>query len=116
LGLGTAKIREYLEAHAHDPRKVADGKFLFTLYDTHGFPTDLAQGVCQAAAWSGPPEATQQFEAEMEAQRERARPGASFGAAAAEGDGTVEIYRQLSAQIAKPEFLGSTHLATRACV
>jgi alanyl-tRNA synthetase len=116
LGLGTAKIREYLEAHAHDPRKVADGKFLFTLYDTHGFPTDLAQEIFQDAGWSVPPEAMQQFESEMEAQRERGRAGASFGAAAAEGDGTVEIYRQLSAQIAKPEFLGYTQLATPARV
>ena len=116
LGLGTAKIREYLEAHAHDPRKIADGKFLFTLYDTHGFPTDLAQEVFQDAGWSVPPEAMQQFEAEMEAQRERARAGASFGAAAVEGDGTVEIYRQLSTQIAQPEFLGYTQLATPARV
>ena len=54
LGLGTAKIREYLEANAHDPRKIADGKFLFTLYDTHGFPTDLAQEVFQDAGWSVP--------------------------------------------------------------
>ncbi|MDO8477478.1 MAG: alanine--tRNA ligase [Candidatus Rokubacteria bacterium] len=114
LGLGTAKIHEYLEAHAHDPRKVADGKFLFTLYDTHGFPTDLAQEVFQDAGWSVPPEAMQQFETEMEAQRERARAGASFGAAAADGDGTVEIYRQLSAQIGKPEFLGYSQLATPA--
>jgi alanyl-tRNA synthetase len=118
LGLGTAKIREYLEAHANDPRKVADGKFLFTLYDTHGFPTDLAQEVFQDAGWSVPPEAMKQFETEMEAQRERARAGASFGtaAAAADGNGSVEVYRQLSAQIAKPEFLGYTQMATPARV
>ena len=114
LGLGTAKIHEYLEAHENDPRKIADGKFLFTLYDTHGFPTDLAQEVFQDAGWSVPPEAMQQFETEMEAQRERARAGASFGAAAADGDGAVEIYRQLSAQIGKPEFLGYAQLATPA--
>ena len=114
LGLGTAKIREYLEGHAQDALKVADGKFLFTLYDTHGFPTDLAQEVFQDAGWSVPPEAMRQFEAEMEAQRARARAGASFGAAHSEGDGAIEIYRQLSAQIAKPEFLGYTQLATPA--
>jgi alanyl-tRNA synthetase len=131
LGLGTVKIREYLEAHAHDPRKIADGKFLFTLYDTHGFPTDLAQEVFQDAGWSVPPEAMQQFETEMEAQRERARAGASFGArltpdtgslslaggaAPADGDGAVEIYRQLLAKIGKPEFVGYTQLATPARV
>jgi len=119
LGLGTGKIHEYLEAHAHDPRKIADGKFLFTLYDTHGFPTDLAQEVFQDAGWSVPPEAMRQFETEMEAQRARARAGASFGArltagGAAAADGAVEIYRQLSAQIGKPEFLGYTQLATPA--
>jgi len=112
LALGMAKIREYLEAHAKDALHVADGKFLFTLYDTHGFPTDLAQDVFQDAGWSVPPEALRQFEAEMDAQRTRAREGASFGAAHAESDGTLEIYRQLSSQIAKPEFLGYSQLAT----
>jgi len=116
LALGTAKILEYLEAHANDARKIADGKFLFTLYDTHGFPTDLAQEVFQDAGWSVPPEAMGQFEAEMEAQRERARAGASFGASAAAGDGSVEIYRQISAQVPTPEFLGYTQMATPARV
>jgi len=114
LGLGTAKIHEYLEAHAHDPRKVADGKFLFTLYDTHGFPTDLAQEVFQDAGWSVPPEAMRQFETEMEAQRERARAGASFGTRLTPGTGSLDIYGQLSALITKPEFLGYTQLATPA--
>jgi alanyl-tRNA synthetase len=114
LALGMAKIREYLEAHAKDALHVADGKFLFTLYDTHGFPTDLAQEVFQDAGWSVPPEALKQFEAEMDAQRERARAGASFGTAQAEGDGSLEIYRQLSSQIGKPEFLGYSQLATPA--
>jgi len=112
LDLGTAKIREYLAAHAKDAGKVVDGKFLFTLYDTHGFPTDLAKEVFADAGWTVPAEAMEQFEAEMEAQRARARAGASFGAA--EGEGSVEIYRQLSAQIPKPEFLGYTQLATPA--
>ena len=116
LALGMAKIREYLEAHAKDALHVADGKFLFTLYDTHGFPTDLAQDVFQDAGWSVPPEALRQFEAEMDAQRARAREGASFGTALAESDGTLEIYRQLSSQIAKPEFLGYSQLATPARV
>jgi alanyl-tRNA synthetase len=116
LALGMAKIREYLEAHAKDARHVADGKFLFTLYDTHGFPTDLAQEVFQDAGWSVPPEALTQFEAEMDAQRERARAGASFGAAQPDSDGALEIYRQLSSQIGKPEFLGYTQLATPARV
>ena len=55
-----------------------------------------------------------QFEAEMEAQRERARAGASFGGGAPTATASVEIYRQLSAQLPKPEFLGYTQLATPA--
>src|SRR5262245_16731680 len=52
LDLGMAKIREYLDAHTGDLGKIVDGKFLFTLYDTHGFPTDLAQEVFQDAGWT----------------------------------------------------------------
>ena len=92
-----------------------DGKFLFTLYDTYGFPLDLAQEVFQDAGWSVPPESLSVFEAEMDAQRERARAGASFGAAsgAAAGDG-VAVYQQLSAELPKPAFLGYTSLAAPA--
>jgi alanyl-tRNA synthetase len=113
LDLGTAKIHEYLKTHAKDVGKVVDGKFLFTLYDTHGFPTDLAKEVFEDAGWTVPPEAMQQFEAEMDAQRERARAGASFGVAP-DGEGSIGIYRQLSAQLPKPEFLGYTQMATPA--
>jgi alanyl-tRNA synthetase len=113
LDLGMAKIREYLESHAGEGRKVVDGKFLFTLYDTHGFPTDLAQEVFQDAGWSVPAESLAAFEAEMETQRERARAGASF-AAADGGERAVAIYQQLSAELAKPQFLGYTQLATPA--
>ena len=113
LDLGTAKIREYLAAHGADAGKVVDGKFLFTLYDTHGFPTDLAKEVFEDAGWSVPPEAMQRFEDEMEAQRARARAGASFGGPA-DDEGSVEIYRQLATQFPKPEFLGYTQLATPA--
>src|SRR3989454_5914422 len=138
LDLGMAKIREYIlnnggnvqvetpsgvRPPAHQVAsgavgpvgmaKVVDGKFLFTLYDTHGFPTDLAQEVFQDAGWSVPPEALERFEAEMEAQRERARRGASFGATH-DADGSVEIYRQLSTQLPKPQFLGYRELASPA--
>jgi len=117
LGLGMAKIDEYIRTHGRtvpvSAAKVVDGQFLFTLYDTHGFPTDLAKEVFEDKGWTVPEEAMEKFEAEMEAQRARARAGASFGSAA-EGDGSVEIYRQLSAQLPKPQFLGYTEMATPA--
>ncbi len=104
LDLGMAKIREYLAARGGDPAKVVDGKFLFTLYDTHGFPADLAQEVFQDAGWSVPPESLAAFEAEMEAQRERARAGGTFQAAGEDGSGG--IYQRLSAELPRPTFLG----------
>jgi len=116
LDLGMAKIDEYVRTHARTPGRpsVVDGKFLFTLYDTHGFPTDLAKEVFEDRGFAVPEEAMQKFEAEMEAQRVRARASASFGASA--GEGSVEIYRQLAAQFPKPEFLGYTQMATPARV
>ena len=118
LDLGMAKIDEYVRTHARaieGGRNVVDGKFLFTLYDTHGFPTDLAKEVFEDRGFAVPDEAMQKFEAEMEAQRARARAVDSFGGPA-DGEGSVEIYRQLSTQFPKPEFLGYSQLATPARV
>ena len=105
LDLGMAKIREYLEAHRGDAARTVDGRFLFTLYDTHGFPSDLAQEVFADAGWTVTPETQQAFDAEMEAQRERARAGASFGGGDS-GDPSVAIYQRLSNELARPTFLG----------
>ena len=80
LDLGMARIREYVDEHRADARREVDGRFLFTLYDTHGFPYDLAQEVLQDAGFTVTPETQRAFDAEMEAQRDRARAGASFGA------------------------------------
>jgi len=113
LDLGMAKIRDYLDAHTGGVGRIVDGRFLFTLYDTHGFPSDLAQEVFQDAGWTVTSETQQAFDAEMEAQRERARAKASFGAGDS-GDPSVAIYQQLSRQLAKPEFLGYGALAAPA--
>jgi alanyl-tRNA synthetase len=113
LDLGMAKIRDYLDARKGDADKVVDGKFLFTLYDTHGFPTDLAQEVFEEAGFTVPPASLEAFEAEMAAQRERARAGASFGA----GDGAdrgAGLYPQLANLLPRSEFLGYTSLAAPA--
>ena len=92
---------------------MVDGRFLFTLYDTYGFPPDLAKDVFQDAGWQITAETDRVFESEMEAQRERARAGASFGAADS-GEPSVAIYQRLSTELAKPQFLGYGSLAAPA--
>ena len=92
-----------------------DGRFLFTLYDTYGFPPDLAKEVFEDAGWQITAETDRIFDAEMEAQRERARAKASFGASDG-GDPDVAIYQRLSSELAKPQFLGYGALAAPARV
>ncbi|HLC41763.1 MAG TPA: alanine--tRNA ligase [Methylomirabilota bacterium] len=110
LDIGMAKIREYLEAHGAESGKVVDGKFLFTLYDTYGFPTDLAQEFFEDAGWRLSPESIESFEAEMTAQRERARRSATFGVGE-EADAVV-VYQRLGAEIPRIEFVGYDSLTS----
>ena len=112
LDLGMARIKEEL-AGAPGTSPVVDGRFLFTLYDTYGFPPDLAKEVFEDAGWQITAETDRVFESEMEAQRERARAGASFGAADT-GEPSVAIYQRLSTELAKPQFLGYASLAAPA--
>ncbi len=112
LDTGVAKIREYLEASRGATTKVADGRFLFTLYDTYGFPLDLAQEVFQESGWSVPKESLDAYEAEMERQRERARASAAFGTG--EDAESARLYGELSAQLQPSEFLGYDSLAAPA--
>ena len=67
-------------------RTAIPGKVLFTLYDTYGFPVDLAQEVLQERGFAVTPETQAEYEQEMEAQRERARASATFGGGGADGD------------------------------
>jgi alanyl-tRNA synthetase len=114
LDLGMARIREEIAASSRSAAPpVVDGRFLFTLYDTYGFPPDLAKEVFQDAGWQISAETDRVFESEMEAQRERARAGASF-AAADTGEPSVAIYQRLSTELAKPQFLGYGSLAAPA--
>ncbi|MBI1845361.1 MAG: alanine--tRNA ligase [Candidatus Rokubacteria bacterium] len=127
LDAGMAKLEEYLgspdaaaRAHAevHGERgqgRVVDGKFLFTLYDTYGFPRDLAEDVLTDKGWVVTDETEATWTAEMEAQRQRARAGAAF--AADEGEpGTVGLYQRLSDEIGAVTFVGYETLTTPARV
>ncbi|MEK7879219.1 MAG: alanine--tRNA ligase-related protein, partial [candidate division NC10 bacterium] len=113
LDAGMGEIQEYLAAQpSPDGPRVADGRFLFKLYDTYGFPLDLAQEVLQDAGWQVTEASLQAFKAEMEAQRARARASASFG----ETDETAPVYRELVGQFPQVEFLGYESLAAPARV
>src|SRR5881394_3848595 len=55
-----------------------DGRFLFTLYDTFGFPRELAEEVLVDQGWRVTDDTNATWEREMEAQRERARAKTGF--------------------------------------
>jgi alanyl-tRNA synthetase len=82
------------------------GRVLFTLYDTYGFPVDLAQEVLEERGFALTPETQAEYDTEMEAQRERARASATFGVGGAAGDEGAATYQTLLAEIPKAEFLG----------
>ncbi|HUF75969.1 MAG TPA: alanine--tRNA ligase, partial [Longimicrobiales bacterium] len=112
LDLGMEKIREYLDARRTDSTKVVDGRFLFTLYDTHGFPTDLAQEVFQDAGWTVSQGSLDAYEAEMDAQRKRARASGAFHA-----DAPVEagaLYAAIPHDFGAQRFLGYGDMASPA--
>jgi alanyl-tRNA synthetase len=83
LDAGMDRIDEYAKAQGRGRERVIDGRFLFTLYDTFGFPRDLAEDELRDRGWVSTPATESAWQQEMESQRERARAGASF----ATGDG-----------------------------
>ena len=110
LDTGMRLIEEYDAAHRRQesrgvtrPRAL-DGRFLFTLYDTYGFPRDLAEEIFRDKGWIVTDETEATYEAEMEAQRERARAGAAFGTD--EGTEAAATYRRLADEIPRVEFVG----------
>jgi alanyl-tRNA synthetase len=82
------------------------GRVLFTLYDTYGFPVDLAQEVLEERGFALTPETQAEYDTEMDAQRERARASATFGAGGTGGDEGGATYQTLLADVPKAEFLG----------
>jgi alanyl-tRNA synthetase len=111
LDTGMRLIEEYDEARRRRAARgvtsppVLDGSFLFKLYDTHGFPRDLAEEIFRDKGWQVTDETNAAYEAEMQTQRERARAGATFGAGDAAGEATA-IYGRLGAELPAIEFVG----------
>jgi alanyl-tRNA synthetase len=115
LDSGMRRIEEYFATHGRQGAgRVVDGRFLFTLYDTYGFPRDLAEEVFQDGGWRLTAETGAAWDAEMEAQRERARAGASFGAG--EDGEAGGLFQRLSAEVPRVDFVGYETLTSPATV
>jgi alanyl-tRNA synthetase len=112
LDSGMRRIEDYSAAEGAGRGRAIDGRFLFTLYDTYGFPRDLAEEILQDRGWRVTDETSAQFDAEMEAQRERARAGATF-AAADEGE-SAAVYQRLSSDLPAVQFVGYDTLTSPA--
>jgi alanyl-tRNA synthetase len=118
LDRGLERIESEIDASAGWPaadgtaRRVP-GRVLFTLYDTYGFPVDLAQEVLVDRGFAVTPDTQAEYDAEMETQRERARAAATFGAPEDEAAG---LYQALSAELPRVEFLGYDALTAPARV
>ena len=68
---------EQLQKIALNKELILDGKFIFKLYDTYGFPYDLTADICRERGVKMDEEG---FEREMAAQRARARAAQNFKA------------------------------------
>jgi alanyl-tRNA synthetase len=112
LDSGERRIEEYHAAHGPGRGRGIDGAFLFTLYDTFGFPRDLAEDALRDRGWEKTGETDAAWDAAMEAQRERARARAAFGG---DDDGVAAgLYQRLSAELPRIEFVGYDTLASPA--
>ncbi len=116
LDSGMRRIEEYAQAQGAGRGRAVDGRLLFTLYDTYGFPRDLAEEILVDQGWKVTDETNVTWEQEMEAQRERARAKATFGAESDAAE-TVALYQQLQGALARPQqFVGYETLTTPATV
>jgi len=112
LDSGMRRIEEYVEAHSRGGGREMDGGFLFTLYDTYGFPRDLAEELLAERGWFVTAKTESDWRTEMEAQRERARAGAAFSAD--EAGATAGLFQRLSTEIPRVDFVGYETLTSPA--
>jgi len=87
---------------------IIPGEEIFKLYDTYGFPLDLARDIAMDAGLRIDEEA---FHTEMEIQRERAR--ASW---VGEEEAVASIYRELISEIGETEFIGYEYFESESVI
>ena len=89
LSVGTALLDEVVVQIESTNESVVPGDALFRLYDTYGFPVEVAEEMLADRGLSADRDG---FQREMEAQRKRGRAAASFG----DGTAASEAYRLLA--------------------
>lgn len=102
LDQGMRLMEELIREVRRSGRKAIPGEEIFRLYDTFGFPYDLARDI---AIDNGLIIDEAGFQREMELQRERAR--ASW---IGEEEAVAPIYRELINEIGRTEFIGYERL------
>jgi len=116
LDSGMRRIEEYAQVQGAGRGRPIDGSFLFTLYDTYGFPRDLAEEILVDQGWRVGDETEATWTQEMEAQRERARAKATFGGDEGATE-TVALYQQIGGSLARPQqFVGYETLTSPATI
>lgn len=98
LDQGMRLIEDLIKEVKRSGRRIIPGEEIFKLYDTYGFPYDLARDI---AIDYGLTIDETGFHREMELQRERAR--ASW---VGEEEAVAPIYRELINEIGRTEFVG----------
>src|SRR5437867_2731490 len=108
LDKGLRLLDEIIAQAKQAKQRVIAGEALFKLYDTYGFPLDLA---ADSARDQGLALDEAGFQAALNEQRERARKSAGFVAAK-----TKDIYTELSGIVAPTQFVGYSQLDTEGFV
>jgi alanyl-tRNA synthetase len=116
LDNGMRRIDEYAQGQGAGRGRPIDGRFLFTLYDTYGFPRDLAEEILVDQGWRVTNDTEAAWTQEMEAQRERARAKATFGGDEGAAE-TIGLYQQIGGSLARPQqFVGYETLTSPATI
>jgi alanyl-tRNA synthetase len=108
LEQGVRMLDDVMESVKTSGKNSIPGNELFRLYDTFGFPLDLARDMAMDNDLLIDEDG---FHQEMEVQRERAR--ASW---VGEDEAIASIYRELESEIGKTQFIGYDTLESEATV
>jgi alanyl-tRNA synthetase len=108
IEMGMTIFDEIISRVKRSDTNVIPGEEIFRLYDTYGFPLDLARDIAMDAGLRIDEKA---FHREMEIQRERAR--ASW---VGEEEAVASIYRELISEIGETEFIGYEELESDSVV